>query len=56
MKKLIATVILFGLGTGLAMAQGDSGGLYAFKTMRQVQTGHAAVSISQNGEERFPGH
>jgi hypothetical protein len=55
MKTLIATVILFGLGSGMALAEGDSGGLYAFKTMRQVQTGSTAVRITQNGEERFLG-
>ena len=55
MKKLIATVILFGLGTGLALAEGDSGGLYALKTMRQVQSGGYSSQIGQNAEERFLG-
>jgi hypothetical protein len=50
MKKLILTAILLGFGTGLAPAEGDSGGLYAFKTMRQVQSGNTAVHINQNGE------
>ena len=55
MKMLIATVILFGLGSGMALAEGDSGGLYAFKTMRQVQSGNTAVRITQNGEESLLG-
>ena len=53
MKKLIATVILSGLGTGLALAQGGDSGLYVQKTMQQVQSGNYATQISQNGEERF---
>ena len=53
MKKLIATVILFGLSTGLALAQGGDNGLYVLKTMQQVQSGSYATQISQNGEERF---
>jgi hypothetical protein len=55
MKTLIATAILFGLGNGMALAEGDSGGLYAFKTMRQVQSGNTAVRITQNGEESLLG-
>ena len=35
MRTLLATVILFGLGTGLALA-GDNN-LYTYKTMLQVQ-------------------
>jgi hypothetical protein len=54
-KTLIATTILLCLGSGMALAEGDSGGLYAFKTMRQVQSGNTAVRITQNGEERFLG-
>ena len=38
MKKLLATVILFGLGTGLALA-GDNN-LCAYKTTLQVQSGN----------------
>ena len=55
MKTLIATTILLCLGSGMALAEGDSGGLYAFKTMRQVQSGDAAAHITQNGEESLLG-
>jgi hypothetical protein len=53
MKKLLATVILFGLGTGLALA-GDNN-LYAYKTMLQVQSGNYSAHIDQNGGEHFVG-
>ena len=53
MKKLIATVILFGLGTGLALAGDDN--LYAYKTMLQVRTGDYSTQIQQNGGEHFIG-
>ncbi len=53
MKKLIAAAVLFGLATGLAVADGDGGGLYVFETMRQVQSGNYATQFQQNGEERF---
>ncbi len=53
MKTLIATVILFGLGTGLALA-GDNN-LYAYKTMLQVQSGSYSAQIYQNGGEHFVG-
>ncbi len=55
MKKLIATAVLLGLGTGLALAEGDSGGYYAYRSMRQVQTGNTALQIDQNGTERYIG-
>ena len=53
MRTLLATVILFGLGTGLALA-GDNN-LYAYKTMLQVQRGGHGTQFDQNGEERFIG-
>ena len=55
MKKLIATAILLGLGSSLALAEGDSGGLYAHKTMQQVQSGSYSPQIDLNGAERFIG-
>ena len=55
MKTLIATAILLGLGSGLALAEGDSGGLYAHKTLRQVQSRSYAPQIDQNGAERYLG-
>ena len=53
MRTLLATVILFGLGTGLALA-GDNN-LYAYKTMLQVQSGNYSAHIDQNGGEHFVG-
>ena len=53
MRTLLATVILFGLGTGLALA-GDNN-LYAYKTMLQVQRGNYGTQIDQNGGEHFVG-
>ena len=56
MKKLIATVILFGLGTGLALAEGGGdSNLYVSKTMQQVRSGSYTTQIDQNGQERFLG-
>ena len=52
--RTVAAAILFGLGTGLALAQGDSGGLYTFKTMQQVQSHNYSTHYDQNGEEQFP--
>ena len=53
MRTLLATVILFGLGTGLALA-GDNN-LYAYKTMLQVQSGSYGTQIDQNGGEHVRG-
>ncbi len=56
MKKLIATVILFGLGTGLALAEGGGdSNTWIGNSMRQVQSGSYAAQTYQNGEERFIG-
>ena len=55
MKKLLATVILFGLGTGLALAEGGGdSNLYVSKTMLQVQSGGYAAH-TQSGDERLLG-
>ena len=51
MKKLIATVILFGLGTGLALAEENN--LAVHKSMLQVQSGNYAASINHSGQESF---
>ncbi len=51
MRKLIATVILFGLGTSLTLAEENN--LYVHKSMLQVQSGNYAPQINQSGEERF---
>ncbi len=53
MRTLLATVILFGLGTGLSLA-GDNN-LYAYKTMLQVQSGSYGTQIDQNGGEHVRG-
>jgi hypothetical protein len=51
MKKLILTAILFGFGTGLALAEGGGdSNLYAFQTMQQVQSGNYSIQLHQNGE------
>jgi hypothetical protein len=54
MKKLILTAILLGFGTGLALAEGDSGGAYAYRTQQQVQHHDYSVQFDQNGEQ-IPG-
>ena len=51
----LAAAVLLGLSTGLALAEGDSGGFYAYQTMQQVQTGSYGTQIDQNGEQRFLG-
>ena len=53
MKKLIATVILFGLGTGLALAEENN--LAVHKSMLQVQSGSDAAQINHSGQESFRG-
>ena len=53
--RYVAAAVLLGLSAGVAVAQGDSGGLYTYKTMQQVQSGNYATQINQNGEERFLG-
>ncbi len=54
MKKLIATMILFGLGTGLALAQGGGdSNTWVHKSMLQVRSGNYTTQIDQNGQERF---
>lgn len=53
--RTVAAAILFGLGTGLALAQGDSGGLYSYRTMQQVQSHNYTTHYDQNGDEQFPG-
>ena len=53
MKTLLATVILFGLGTSMALA-GDNN-LYAYKTMLQVQSSNYSTQIDQNGGEHVRG-
>ncbi len=56
MKKLLATVILFGLGTGMALAEGGGdSNTWIHKSMLQVQGGSYAAQTYQNGEERFLG-
>jgi hypothetical protein len=56
MKTLIATVILFGLGTGLALAEGGGdSNTWIGKSMQQVQRGGHGTQFYQNGEERFIG-
>ena len=55
MKTLIATVILFGLGTGLALAEGGDSNTWIGKSMQQVQRGGYGTQFHQNGEERFIG-
>jgi hypothetical protein len=55
MKTLIATVVLLGLGTGFALAEGGSSGLYVYETMRQVQSHNYSTQFNQNGEQRLPG-
>ncbi len=56
MKKLIATVILFGLGTGLALAEGGGdSNTWIGNSMRQVQRGGHGTQFDQNGQERFIG-
>ncbi len=54
MKKLIATVILFGLGTGLALAEGGDSNTWLHKSMLQVQSGGYAAH-TQSGDERLLG-
>ena len=55
MKSLIATVILFGLGTGLALAEGGDSNTWIGNSMRQVQRGGYGTQFDQNGQERFLG-
>jgi hypothetical protein len=56
MRKLIATVILFGLGTGLALAEGGGdSNTWIGKSMQQVQRGGHGTQFDQNGQERFIG-
>jgi hypothetical protein len=52
MKTLIATVVLFGLGTGLALAKSGDNYLDILESMQQVRTGSYATQTGQNGEER----
>ena len=52
--RYVATAVLLGLSAGVALAQGDSGGLYTYKTMQQVQSGNYAAHFDQNGDEQFP--
>jgi len=54
MKKLLATVILFGLGTGLALAEGGDSNTWLHKSMLQVQSGGYAAH-TQSGDERLLG-
>ena len=53
MKKLIAAVILFGLGTGLALAKSGDNWLDILESVQQVRTGTYVTQTGQNGEERF---
>ena len=53
MKKLIATVILLGLGTGLALAKSGDNWLDILESVQQVRTGDYATQTGQNGEVRF---
>ena len=56
MKTLIATVILFGLGSGMALAEGGGdSNTWIGKSMQQVQRGSHGAQFYQNGEERFIG-
>ncbi len=51
--RYLAAVVLFGLSTGLALAEESN--LAVHKSMLQVQSGNYATQINQNGEERFLG-
>ena len=51
--RYVAAVVLFGLSTGLALAEESN--LAVHKSMLQVQSGNYATQINQNGEERFLG-
>ena len=51
--RYLAAVVLFGLGTGLTLAEESN--LAVHKSMLQVQSGNYATQINQNGEERFLG-
>ena len=53
MKTLIATVILLGLGTGLALAKSGDNWLDILESVQQVRTGDYATQTGQNGEVRF---
>lgn len=54
MKTLTMTAILLALTSGFAVAEGDSGGLYIYETMQQVQSGNYAAQFGQNGEQSLP--
>ena len=51
--RYVAAAVLFGLSTGLALAEESN--LYAHKTLLQVQSGNYAAQVTQNGDERFLG-
>ncbi len=51
--RYLAAAVLFGLSTGLALAEESN--LAVHKSMLQVQSGSYATQINQNGEERFLG-
>ena len=51
--RYLAAAVLFGLSTGLALAEESN--LAVHKSVLQVQSGNYATQINQNGEERFLG-
>ncbi len=52
MRTLIATVLLFGLGTGLAWAEGGGdSNLAVHRSMLQVQRGSYGAQMEQSGRE-----
>jgi hypothetical protein len=53
MKTLIATVILFGFGTGLVRAKTGDNYLDILESVQQVRTGNYATQTGQTGGERF---
>ena len=54
--RYVAAALLFGLSTGLALAEGGGdSNLAVHKSVLQVQSGNYATQINQNGEERFLG-
>ena len=56
MKTLIATVILFGLGSGLALAEGGGdSNTWIGKSVQQVQRRSYGTQFDQNGQEHFLG-
>ena len=51
--RYLVAVVLFGLSTGLALAEESN--LAVHKSMLQVQSGSYAASINHSGQESFRG-